>query len=127
MLLNLLNSLRKRVGYYKCQYLFSDTAEISEWVFSLNRTHTVAKEYSQSCQGILINTNSLNDWPCLNSMPNRIKVVGITFKMDANKLNLTKKHKREQRTALKVAGVNENAPNGNMDIMNTARMNTADE
>ena len=47
--------------------------------------------------------------------------------MDADKLNLIKKHKRDQRTALKVAGVDEIAPNGNMDIMNTARMKTADE
>ena len=45
--------------------------------------------------------------------------------MDAYKLNLNKKHKRDQRTAPKVAGVDEIAPNGNMDIINTARMNTA--
>ena len=88
--------------------------------FKAHRTHTIAKEYSHGCQGIVINTNWLNDWPCLNSMPNRIKVVGITFKMDADKLNLTKKHKRDQRTALKVAWVNEISPNWSMDIMVTA-------
>ena len=53
-------------------------------------------------------------------MPNRIKAVGITIKMD--KLKLTKKHKRDQRTALKVAGSNKIAPNGHMDIFFCAKI-----
>ena len=65
-------------------------------------------------------------------MPNRIKVVDKITKMEAGKLKLTKKYKRDQGTAMKEAIVNDIAPNESMDITFLhgnwrKKMNTADE